>query len=87
MNFKVDVEMTPEELRKVLGLPDVAALQDDVIRKIREQMDAGVEGYEPMTLLKPYIANSVGSMEVFQKLLMGMLSGYSGTTNTMNNKK
>ncbi|QEQ96581.1 DUF6489 family protein [Neptunomonas concharum] len=84
MNFRIDVDMTPEELRKVLGLPDVSALQDEMIKKIREQMEAGVEGYDPLTLLKPYITNGVGSMEAFQKLMLSMMSGY---TNQSNNKK
>ncbi len=80
MNFKIDVDMTPEELRKVLGLPDVAALQDEMIKQIMEQMEAGVEGYDPLTLLKPYITNSVGSMESFQKLMLGMMSGYNASS-------
>jgi len=84
MNFRIDVDMTPEELRKVLGLPDVSALQDEMIKKIREQMEAGVEGYDPLTLLKPYITNGVGSMEAFQKLMLSMMSGY---VNQSNNKK
>lgn len=67
MNFKIDVDMTPEEFRKVMGLPDIASLQDEMISKIKEQMEAGVEGYDPLTLLKPYLTNSVGSVEAFQK--------------------
>lgn len=78
MKFNVDVEMTPEELRKVLGLPDVQKFQDDVMNKIREQMEAGVEGYEPLALFKPYMTSGLGSMEALQKMMMGMLtSGYN----------
>ncbi len=82
MNFKIDVDITPEEMRKLLGLPDVSALQDEMIRKFKEQMDAGVEGYDPLTLMKPFITNGVGSMETFQKLMLGMMSAYN-----TNNKK
>lgn len=76
MNFKIDVEMTPEELRRALGLPDVSALQQDMIDKAREQMEAGAEGYDPLTLLKPYLNNGLGSMEAFQKLMFGMMNQY-----------
>ncbi len=76
MNFKVDVEMTPAEFREVMGLPDVASLQEEMIKKVKEKMDAGVEGYDPMTLLQPYINNSVGSMESLQKMMFGMMQGY-----------
>ncbi|SIS54322.1 DUF6489 family protein [Neptunomonas antarctica] len=81
MNFKVDIEMTPSELRQVMGLPDVASLQEEVIKKIREKMDTGAEGYDPLTLMKPYITNSVGSMESFQKLIMNMMQGYNKSDN------
>ncbi|MBR9829671.1 MAG: hypothetical protein GYB41_13690 [Oceanospirillales bacterium] len=76
MNFRIDIEMTPDEMRRVLGLPDVAALQQEMIDKVREQMEAGVEGYDPLTLLKPYLNSGIGSMESFQKLLFGMMSQY-----------
>ena len=76
MNFRIDIEMTPDEMRRVLGLPDVAALQQDMIEKVREQMEAGAEGYDPLTLLKPYLNSGIGSMESFQKLLFGMMSQY-----------
>lgn len=60
MNFRIDIEMTPEELRRALGLPDVASLQQEMIAKVREQMEAGAEGYDPLTLLKPYLNNGIG---------------------------
>ena len=82
MKFKVDVDMSPEELRKVLGLPDVQKLQDDMMRKISEQMDAGAEGYDPLTLFKPYLTSGVGSMDALQKIMMNLMTaGYSGSDN------
>jgi hypothetical protein len=83
MNFRIDIEMTPEELRRALGLPDVASLQQEMIAKVREQMEAGAEGYDPLTLLKPYLNNGIGSMEAFQKLLFSMMNQYgSGKRDT-----
>jgi hypothetical protein len=82
MKFKVDIDMTPEELRKVLGLPDVQQFQKDMMDKITEQMEAGVEGYDPLTLFKPYLTSGLGSMEALQKLMMGLMtSGISSTDN------
>lgn len=85
MKFKIDIDMSPEELRKVLGLPDVQKFQQDMMDKITEQMEAGVDGYDPLTLFKPYLTSGLGSMEALQKLMMGvMTSGLGGTTD---NKK
>ena len=86
MNFKIDVDITPEEMRKLLGLPDVSGFQDEMIQKIREQMEAGAEGYDPLTLMKPYMNSGIGSMEAFQKMMMGIMSQYGSFDKGRNDK-
>ncbi|MCP4598233.1 DUF6489 family protein [Neptuniibacter sp.] len=82
MKFKIDIDMTPDELRKVLGLPDVQKFQEDMMNKITEQMEAGVEGYDPLTLFKPYLTSGLGSMEALQKIMMNLMtSGYGSSDN------
>lgn len=79
MKFKIDVEMSPEELRKVLGLPDVEGFHEDMMNRIRTQMEEGVEGYDPLTLFKPYLSSGLGSMDALQKIMLSMMtSPYSG---------
>lgn len=77
MNFKIDIEMTPEELRKVLGLPDVETFQQEMMQKIQENMAAGAEGYDPLTLFQPYMTNSLGSMDAMQKMMLNMMTSYT----------
>ncbi|MEH6577867.1 MAG: DUF6489 family protein [Amphritea sp.] len=77
MNFKIDVEMTPEELRKVLGLPDVESFQQEMMDKIQERMAAGAEGYDPLTLYQPYMNKSLGSMDSMQKMMLNMMTAYA----------
>jgi hypothetical protein len=71
VNIKIDMEITPEEVRRLMGLPDVQAFQDELMSKIREQMEAGVEGYDPQTLMQPFMNNAFASMEFFQKMMAG----------------
>ncbi|MCO4756398.1 MAG: hypothetical protein KC477_00170 [Oceanospirillaceae bacterium] len=78
MKFKIDIEMKPEELRKVLGLPDVEGFHEDMMNRIREQMDAGVEGYDPLTLFKPYLSSGLGSMDALQKIMLSMMTNPYG---------
>jgi hypothetical protein len=40
VDIKVEISMTPEELRRFLGLPDVGGLQDDLIDFLRSKMGA-----------------------------------------------
>jgi len=74
VKLKMDVEVTPEELRRLLGLPDVQGLHQDMINQIREQMEAGAEGYDPLTLFKPYLSGGMGSMDALQKIMLGMMA-------------
>jgi hypothetical protein len=46
MNIKIDIELTPQELRQFIGLPDVAGLQDDMIQFVREKVTKGVENVD-----------------------------------------
>ena len=38
MQIKVEIDVKPEELRRFLGLPDVGALQDDIVDFLREKV-------------------------------------------------
>lgn len=75
--MKISIDITPEEMRTLMGWPDVQPLQEEMIDKIREQMDAGAEGYDPLSLMKPFLAQSSNSMESFQKLIAGVMNAYS----------
>ena len=81
MKFSIDIEMTPEELRESLGLPDVSSLHDEMIDTIRERMQQGVEGYDPMTLFKPFMTSGMGTVEGFQKLMFSLMNQYTRSNN------
>ncbi|MDH2436077.1 hypothetical protein WH50_07245 [Pokkaliibacter plantistimulans] len=78
MKFNVVVDVTPEELRKVFGLPDLEPLHQEMLNRFREQMEAGVEGYDALSWLKPHIPGAIGTMEAWQKMMLGMMSNSFG---------
>lgn len=63
MKIRVDVEISPEELRRFLGLPDVAPLQQEIMEMARRNL-MGKE-FEPTALLKSWAPWQV--METMQK--------------------
>jgi hypothetical protein len=67
MKITVEMDTTPEELRTFLGLPDVAPLQQEMLEKIQEKMRAGVEGFDPLTLLKPFLPENMQTLSTMQK--------------------
>ncbi|AFL73172.1 DUF6489 family protein [Thiocystis violascens] len=77
MKVTVDFDITPDEVRKLFGLPDVEAFQRQMMDDIRERMMAGVEGYDPIKLFQPYLAGTMASWDMFQKMLTNV-PGMSG---------
>ena len=68
MQINVTFDMTPEELRRVMGLPDVQEM---------EKMNSGEEGYDPMSLYQPLLNGGVNAMSEFQRMMFAMMSGKS----------
>ncbi|MGQ0502498.1 MAG: DUF6489 family protein [Panacagrimonas sp.] len=52
MQIKIEIELKPEELRRFLGLPDVAGLQDEVVQFLREKVGKVNENFNPADFLK-----------------------------------
>jgi len=69
MNVKIDIDMSPEELRRLLGLPDVEPIQREMMDKLRKRMTEGVEGYDPVKLLQPYLTGTLASWDLVQKMI------------------
>ncbi|WP_295389215.1 DUF6489 family protein [uncultured Thiodictyon sp.] len=74
MKITVNFDITPEEMRKLFGLPDVEAFQRQLMDDIRERMMTGAEGYDPVKLFQPYMAGTMASWDMFQKFLGGAMS-------------
>ncbi len=77
MKINIDIDITPEEFRTLMGWPDVQTFQTDIFNKIREKMDVDAEGYDPLSLMSPYFAQSVGAMDAFQKMMGGIMRSYT----------
>ncbi|CAM3572172.1 DUF6489 family protein [Halomonas lysinitropha] len=74
MKINVDFDLTPEEFRRALGLPDVEAFQKDLMNRIYKQMESGTEGYDPMSLMQPFLQQPGLSQNVSQNLSQGLSS-------------
>ena len=47
MQIKVEIDVKPEELRRFLGLPDVAGLQEDLMTFLKDKMGQASDGLSP----------------------------------------
>jgi hypothetical protein len=78
MKVTVEVDCTPEEARRFLGLPDVSALNDHLVAEMQKRMDANMSMLSPEELMKNWMAFGAGAQEQFRKLLDVGLSAASG---------
>lgn len=69
MNVKIDVDISAEEMRKLLGLPDVEAFQREMMEDLRKRMLEGVDGYDPIKFFQPYVSGTLASWDAFQNML------------------
>jgi Family of unknown function (DUF6489) len=67
MKINVDIEATPQELRAFFGLPDVEGLQREMVEDVRRKWKAGMEGFDPATLLTPFLPEHLRSFEAMQR--------------------
>ena len=67
MKIKFDIDCTSEEARSFLGLPDVAPLQAEMMKTMRERMTKALAGMDPEALLKTWIPAGAQTLEQMQK--------------------
>ena len=84
MKVSVDIDLTPEELRRLFGLPDLTPIQTLVVDRITRQVEKGMDSNLLAGITRTIIAGGVQSWEAYQNLLSGILS--AGSKSTENKK-
>ena len=69
MKMTVEVDCTPEEARRFLGLPDVSALNEALVAEMQTRMSANMAALAPEELMKNWMAFGAGAQEQFRKLM------------------
>lgn len=70
MQIKIEIDVKPEELRRFLGLPDVAGLQEDVINFLREKVSDANENFDPAAFVKGNI-DTLRKNKAWQRFMYG----------------
>ena len=69
MKITINVECTPEEARRYMGLPDVAPMQEDMLKAMQERMMANVSSMQPTEMIKAWLPMGMESWLEMQKAL------------------
>jgi len=65
MKVRIEMDMTPEEARAFMGLPDVAPIQQQMLEEMRSRMRTAFDAGDPEAMMKAWMP--LGGPEAFQK--------------------
>ena len=69
MKMTIEVDCSPEEARRFLGLPDVSGLNDHLVSEMSKRIDANINMLNPEDFMKNWMAFGTGAQEQFRKLM------------------
>jgi hypothetical protein len=69
MKMTIEVDCTPEEARRFMGLPDVSALNEHLVDEMKRRVDSNMSMLSPDELMKNWMAFGTGAQEQFRKLM------------------
>ena len=69
MKVNIELDMTPEEARALMGLPDLKPLQERMLAEMERRMKSAMEQADPGELMKNWFALGGQGFEQFQRML------------------
>ena len=75
MKVTVEVDCTPEEARRFLGLPDVVPIQQAIMEKLEQRMQSAIDATTPEALLKTWMPMTPDQMQRAFVKLFGAFGG------------
>ena len=82
MKFNIELDITPQEMRQLLGLPDVEDMQNAAMDKIQEKLFTAIDNASNIeTLVEQFLPLGVMGAGQLQKF-MGMMTQMGSTTST-----
>ena len=79
MKVKVEFDMTPQEARVLMGLPEVETMQKDLMDQVGAKMKDSLDAMsDPEALFQKFMPLGAQSLEQYQKMMSGILSAATG---------
>lgn len=75
MKMTIEVDCTPEEARRFLGLPDVSGLNEHLVQEMTKRIDANISMLSPEEFMKNWMSFGAGAQEQFRKMMESGLGG------------
>lgn len=75
MKIRVDLECTPEEARRFLGLPDVTPLHDAAMGELQAKIGEAARNLDPNTLIQAWFPAGTGTWQKLQEAFWKQMAG------------
>ncbi len=73
MKVTVNVECSPEEARAFLGLPDVAPMQQALMKELEDRLRSNIQAMTPDSMIKTWLPASLQNVEQAQKIFWSQI--------------
>ncbi len=87
MKIKLEFDLTPKEFRDALGLPDIAGLQDKVVKGLQSRVGAGVADINVPKLMENWLSQGLATSRQLQGLFSAAMSGATESDEKKSTKK
>lgn len=68
MKVNFDIECTPQEARAFMGLPDVAPMQERMMKEMEEKLHENLHSLDPEALFKTWLPMGFQGWNEMQKM-------------------
>ena len=73
MKVEFEIDCTPEEARRFLGLPDVAPMQEKMMKELEARMAENIRSMDPESFIKTWFPAGLQSMQDMQKMFWSQM--------------
>jgi hypothetical protein len=74
MKITINIDCTPEEARRYMGLPDVAPMQEAMLKEMQERMMANISSMQPAEIMKTWLPMGLESWMEMQKQIWAQMT-------------
>jgi len=69
MKFTVNVECSPEEARRFMGLPDVSPINEKLVEEMGKRLEKNMALMSPDTMMNAWMSVGTQAQDAFVKLM------------------
>ena len=78
MKFNIEIDCTPEEARRLVGLPDLEPLHDIYLSRVKELMAKGITPDMVETMVKSWVPMGESGLGLIQSMMSQFGGGLMG---------